>query len=571
MTLRWEMSAPGPGQDPPPWTTRLPDGRELLWSGFYTGPLVLRADELEDAARRLLGVPVSAVPAHAIEELESHVSGAGPQPPSMLLHSATETTKGFDGDLADLSQGRPAHDVATYLEARVVSLGRPGDIAIGRTRPWREAALQAGLDYIDIGDTAHYYLSHALLAAALADQQAPVPAISAMLDWLGRHPDAVVRLYALDTETQIFLTWLRRRAGLATLRVDANNPVVSATWNQKTHIHPSPAAAREVHAAAGADPADLLAAEQRQGAAHQRLGMTIPVLPGYLVRRDDDPDLFAAELFAAADLLRERYEITSGCFKPCEAGDGARIVPGADLTDRAALARYARDAHRHGDHYLLEAQVDFAAFDVGDCSLDLAPSGHFRGGHVADGLTAQLMNGCSWSGNALFDERTAGLLGLSQDQYAQMMEAMHAVRAAFSSERSIAEGCYQGLVTGGIDFAVGRVGGRFGDRVVIGAIDFNLSSHGAEYMRAFQDEVRAEQPGWYVATRVYRPTATATLEATQQVVSRGAGTRIAKTICCVPGRWAMIACSGADTREAVRAAFGVVQTLADEKLAELNP
>ena len=48
-------------------------------------------------------------------------------------------------------------------------------------------------------------------------------------------------------------------------------------------------------------------------------------------------------------------------------------------------------------------------------------------------------------------------------------------------------------MTGGLDFAVGRVGGRFGDRVLVGVTDFNLSSHGAEYMRAFQDEMRDDQ------------------------------------------------------------------------------
>jgi len=566
MTLRWERCRPVGTEGPQRWKARLPGGRELLWSEFFTGPLLLGATDLEDAARRLLGVGAEAVGAHAVKELESYVAGHGPQPPSMLMHSATQTTKLFDADLADLIRGRPAHDVATYLETRVVSLGRPGDIAIGRTRPWREAVTRAGLSYVDIGD-----LAHALLVAALRHQQAPVPAINAMLDWLGRHPDAVLRLYALDTEMQIFLTWLRRRASLDVLRVDANNPAVSASWNQKTHIHPTPAAALEIRGADGLDAAELLAAEQRQAAGYQRLGMTVPVLPGYLVRRDDDPGQFARELLDAADLLRQRYGIRYGYFKPCQAGDGARIVPRVDLTDHEAMTRHAKDAHQHGDHYLLEAQVEFLSFEVAPGSFELAPSGHVRGGHVADGLTAQLMNGCSWAGNALFDERMLGLLGISQGQYAQMMEAMHALCDAFYSERSIAEGCYQGLVTGGVDFAVGRVGGRLGERVVIGAVDFNLSSHGAEYMRAFQDEVRAEQPGSYAATRVYRPTPAATLEATERVVSRHQGSRHSRTICCVPGRWAMVACAGADTLDAIRAAFGLVGSLAEAKLADLDP
>jgi hypothetical protein len=571
MTLRWEPRERVLAEDPQPWAARLPDGRDLCWRGLFTGPILLSAAELDAAADHLLHIPTSAVPSLAASELRSYISAPGPRPPSMLMHSATATTKGFESDLLDLTQGRPAHDISTYLETRVVSLGRPGDIAVGRTQPWREAVQLAGLAYADVGDVAYYYLSHALLTAARQHDRAPVAAIAAMLDWLHGHPDAVVRVYALDTEMQIFLIWLKRKAGLRSLRVDANSPVVSARWNQKTPIHPPVAAARALRGGTGGDPVALLALEQRRSSAYQLLGMVLPVLPGYLVRRDDGPEAFAADLIEAAALLRERYQLGYGCFKPCEAGDGARIVPRVDLTDRVALASHAREAFTHGDHYLLEAHVDFVRFDVGPRSFDLAPSGHVRGGHVAAGLTAQLMNGCSWAGNALFDERTLGAVGLSQAQYAQMMAAMHAVRDAFYGERSIADGSYQGLVTGGVDFAVGRIGGRFGEQVVIGAIDFNLSSHGAEYMYAFHDEVRDRHPGRYVATRVYRPTAGASLEATDAVVSRGRPDRIARTVCCVPGRWGMIAAAGTDTRDAIMAASGVIAGLVEEKLAEPEP
>lgn len=565
MPLRWEAGEDAAGRDSRLWRAWLPDGRELRWSGFFTGPLAMAAHEIEAAARLLLGVGLDSVAGCAVRELESFVADPGQQPPSMLMHCATETTKGFDGDLSDLIHARPPHDVATYLETRVVSLGRPGDIAVGRTAPWREAAIRANLDYIDIGDISHYYLSQGLLVAAIRHEEAPVPAVSAILAWLDQHPDAIVRLYALDTEMQVFLTWLKRRAGLQRLRVDANSPEVSATWNQKTHIHPTPAAAAEV-SAGSADPMELLAAEQRQAAGYQRLGMSVPVLPGYLVTRGQDPAQFAAELARAADLLRERYHIRYGCLKPCEAGDGARIVPHVDLTDDEALARHAKEAHQHGDHYLLEAHVSYLKFQAGTSWFELAPSGHFRNGHVADGLTAQIMNGASWAGNALFDERTRGLLGISHAQYGQMVEAMHAVRDAFYGDQSVAEGCYQGLVTGGLDFAVGRVGGRFGDRVLVGVTDFNLSSHGAEYMRAFQDEMRDDQRP-YVATRVYQPTAEATLDATSQVVEREQGSRHSRTICCVPGRWAMVACAEADTITAAESTFRVVASLAEAGLA----
>jgi hypothetical protein len=306
---QWQICDRNLVDDPQPWATRLPDGRELIWNGFFTGPVVLSTAEIEHAASSLLDIPASAVSTLAAHELRSYISDSGPQPPSVLIHSATTTTKGFEGDLDNLIQGRPAHDVATYLETRCVFLGRPGDITVGRTRPWRESALHAGITYVDIGDVEHYYLSQALLTAALRHKDAPVSAINKLLDWLGHHPDAVVRLYALDREMQIFLLWLKRRAGLPALLVDANNPVVSGSWNQKTHIHPSPGAAHELYCAARLDVAELLSREQQQGAGFQRLGMTIPVLPGYLILRDDDQSSFDRELLDAAQLLRDRYEI----------------------------------------------------------------------------------------------------------------------------------------------------------------------------------------------------------------------------------------------------------------------
>lgn len=566
MALQWDIHESSPATSTS-WTARLPDERELRWEGFFTGPLVLSDHEIEAAARHLLDSSLSEVSDLASSGLRSYVATPGQSAPSMLLHSATSTTKGFEGDLADLMHHRVAHDVATYLEARSVYLGHPGDIAVGRTQPWRDAAIRAGLRYIDLGETAYYYLSQALLVQALRSLARPVTAIDAMADWLRQHPDGVIRLYALDIETQIFLVWLKRLAGLAELFVDANSPEVSATWNQKTHIHPTANAARMIQNADRIEPTALLAREQRESLAHQRLGMTVPVIPGYLVPRNDDAGSFARELRDAAMLLIDRYGIRYGCFKPCEAGDGARIVPNVDLADEDTLRRHANDAFPHGDHYLLEANVAYARFEASGHHFDLAPSGHVHNGHVAHGMTVQLMNGCSWAGNAYFDERALPALGISQPQYAQMIDGMHSVRDAFYGEQSVREGCHAGLVTGGIDFAIGTVGGRFGDQILIGAIDFNLSSHGGAYMRAFQDELEQQGSGGYAATRVYRPTSMATLDSTSGIASEHGSGRVSRAICCVPGRWGMVASAGIDTRDAIASVFALVEKLSAEGLA----
>ena len=116
-------------------------------------------------------------------------------------------------------------------------------------------------------------------------------------------------------------------------------------------------------------------------------------------------------------------------------------------------------------------------------------------------------------------------------------------------------------MTGGIDFAIGRIGGRFGDTVFAAPIDFNLSSHGAEYLRAFLDRVGPSGKR-YAATRVYRPSARTGLAQTEAAVRdlAPAGETVS-TIACVPGSWGMIASTGADPVSSIDNALGLVDDL----------
>jgi hypothetical protein len=451
----------------------------------------------------------------------------------------------------------------------MVSLGRPGDLTVGRTPAWREATEVFGVPALVLADTDHYYLSHALLVGAMAHRERPVPEIAELIAWVAAHPAAVVRLYALDLETQIFLVWLKRQAGLESMAVDANAPAVAHSWNQKSPLHPTVAAAEALASqTAGLEADAVTSIEQRASVAYTHLGMEIPVLPGYRLVRGPDPDSFVAQARAAAAMLRERHGLERGCLKPCEAGDGARIVPNISL-DGDEIEAHAADAHRHGDDYLLEAHVDFTRLTVAGQEFILAPSGHIRNGHVAPGLTVQLMRGCAWEGNAFFDEASAGRLGVTADRYEIMMDAMHRVRDAFHSPQAEAEGCYRGLVTGGIDFAFGTVGGRYGNRILVAVIDLNLSSHGAEYLRAFRDEVRADTDHGYVATRVFRPAPDATLQATEEALEqlveephRG------RMVACVGGSWGMLAVTGTDTLDATGRALRLERAFEARGLAQ---
>ena len=419
----------------PRWAVTLDDGRALAWDRFTTGPIVMPDTQVDDACRRLLGVDVSGLGALASVEVRSYVEDPDDPRPAILLHSATRTTKGFEGDLTDLAEGREPYDVAAYLEARVVSVARPGDLAVGRTMPWREAVNVYGVDHVDVGDLDHYYLSQALVAAALRHAEAPEPALERLIAFLRANPEAVVRLYALDTDLQLFLTWLRRAAGIDALNVDANSPEVAGRWNQKNHLHPDVATAAATAVAPDATAAAVLRAESAGSDLEATLAPGITVLPGYRVTRHAaaGPDAFARNAVAAAERLRDRYGIPACCLKPSEAGDGARIVAPLATDDTAALAEAARRAFAHGDDYLVEAFVDYRRFAVAGRAFIHAPSGHIAGGHVQPGLTAQLMNGRAWEGNAYIDEHTCESIGITGDEYARMRHDLQAIRDAFTS------------------------------------------------------------------------------------------------------------------------------------------
>jgi hypothetical protein len=107
---------------------------------------------------------------------------------------------------------------------------------------------------------------------------------------------------------------------------------------------------------------------------------------------------------------------------------------------------------------------------------------------------------------------------------------MHAVHAAFGARRL-------GLVTAGLDFAYGRVGGAFGDELLIAIQDPNLSSHGAELLRLFRDSSGAS----YVATKVVVPTPGSSVVKLRSLALDVTAGRTLEVISAVPGRWGMIA------------------------------
>lgn len=544
------------------WTVTLDDGRQVEWTGLQTGPLTLDSAAVDGLCQRLLGVPRSRLAAVS-ERVLVPATGDAARRPAVILHSTTPDLRTFDGDLDALTRGTTGGDFTTYKEARSVYLAAPGDVVVGRTPAWRAAVRAMGARGLTLEDQDHYYLSHALLYLADRYEAGSDSCLDRLAGYVRDMP-RVVRLYAFEEEMQIFLLWLARTAGVDSLAVEANRPAISAAWNRKDVLHPTVEQAEALGDALPESASERLAAEHRHCELAERMGLHVPSLPGYtLLRRDRSLDDFRRQLEAAARRLRQGYGLTTGCLKASESGDGARITPGIDLSDAERLEELAADAYRHGDAYVLEAHVHYGQARLAGQLLPTALSAHVRGGELAPGATIQFVEGTSWKGNVLLDAASAPQFGVPAGHYERFRRFVDAFRQAFVERRP-------GLVLAGIDVAVGRVGGDFGEDLLLGVQDLNVSFTGAECLRAFLDKARRVQgPGGagYGVTRIYRPTAAgdhaAFLEVTEEFIDADV---YADTVASIPGRWAMVGITGRDPEDAMGHLNRLQEALVEEGL-----
>ncbi|MEU2563864.1 hypothetical protein ABZ626_31725 [Streptomyces longispororuber] len=578
------------------WEVALPDGRVVPWTGFHVGPAGLAPEEFAGICRRLLGMDPPAAEAAARAELVP--VGADRDRPGIVIYSPPLAKRMYEGALERLAAGEPAEDWPTILEARSVCLAHADDLLVGRTGPWRQAA--AGHPTVEVPDLDHFHLSHALLKLADGPADRWSRTLGPVIDRLRADPACVVRVYALDAPLRVLLLWLGRTAGLHRLLVEANSPEISERWGHKAVLHPTARAAGELPVPApGRAPFDVLDEESALTPLYRAFGLAVPRLPGYTVEWDGalgdaaasggtrtgpggTPDeaggrpadragapeangasgngrsgpaetAFADRLRLAARLLRERYGLRRGCLKPVRGGTGQRIHVGVPLDDPAVLAALAHQAARSGEDYLLEAHADYLRHAVTGHEFLLAPSLHVRGGTLADGMALQFLNGTVWEGNVFLDESTHAAFGITDGHYARVRRAMAAFVQVFQG---------RGLVNGGIDFAIARVGGRFGATPLVAMQDLNLSACGADYLHAFLDESRGVLAapgraggGVSAATKVIRPAPDMDLPRLRRLVDRRTPTTYARALTSVPGNWGLIAVACPD---AVRAAEEVL-------------
>ena len=521
------------------------DGTEIAWQS-YAGPLRFDETDFAIATRKLLSIEPGELPELVAEHIEFASPGDGE--PRLIVHSTTPYASSFETDLTAMVEGRPVLDLTTYVETRGLYLARSGDLAIGRTQPWRQGTAAEGVERLVLPNADYYYMSQALVRRAV-DGGDRDPVMRKIVDFLRANPTTVVCPYDFEPEFQLFVTWLARITGLGRIRVDANDSRLGV-WNRKRMLHPTVEAALRLESGVARQPGPaVLELEHRVSEAFHALQTPIPVLPGYAVVWQDDCGGFVRELLRAGELLRQRYRLTHACLKPSDGGNGGRITPGIDLGDTRRLEELAISAWKMGGDQVLEAHVTYFEREVGGEQVLTTPSAHVRSGELLDGLTLQFMRGTSWKGNIFVGPAEWAGLGLDHSIYTALRATMTQLHQRL------------GLLHCGIDFAVGTIGGVFGDTVLAAVQDINPKVTGALFLREFM--ARHPEVGAGAATRVLSPDATASADRIRELVAECSTTaEPCEEVAVVAGRWAMIATSAASSLTAGAQALAMERTLA---------
>lgn len=540
------------------WNVRISPGEVLPWQGFYTGPVVLRAYEVEDLCELLLGIELPELSTVTNQELTFGAPVTN-EVKSLFIHSTTPNLNTFLGDLSKIHQEQPGLDYTTYKETRSVYLANSGDLCVGRVTAWETAIETDKISGANIENTDYYYLSQTLLVLAKQHLENPIAAIQQIIDFVITHPQTIARVYALEQEMQIFLVWLKRMANLDSLRVDSNPLEVSQYWNNKKVLYPSVTQALAIPSEQieQSTVKEVLAIEGKLSDIYQKLKVKIPRLPGYVISRADCEEAdFIEQLTQAATLLQTRYGLTTGCLKACQSGDGARITPNIPLSNLDHLTQLATEAYTYEDDYLLEAHINYLETSLDGLVLKTAPSAHIRQGKQASGIMLQFIDNNSWKGNLYLDAEQAAHMHISPAHYKCIEQTVQNILNGFQQHST-------GVSIAGFDFAIGRIGGHFGDEIMLGMQDPNISFNGAECLRVFMEKKNVLQQGLYSGTLVIHPHLDFTLPEIRQVLQEcfPEKTNDLEIISIVPDCWGMIAATGKTPQDAVSQLLTLHQTL----------
>lgn len=503
------------------WDPMLPVGpRRLL-------PVAQEA-QTEAMARlvtTLLGPEADLVEAASSTLVPYRSNGHDQAVPRVFVPSASEQIGAYGGEIHYYTQKGRAIGIDPAIVAREVLIATPGDLFIGRSDPFREVMQgNPGVEYHDLGQKHEemYYTVEKLLELALTHGEDGNP-INEIVDSvrlrLGTQPETVFRVYTLDEPMQLFLVWLARQAGVSKLNVEANG-VEGSKRNHKGYAYPTLKAAETVDIGNlnPNDPDDLteiLAREGKKSQLESELGISIPRMPGYYIPREwdtgEDLETYTKRVTRAAQRMLDLYGLESVCLKHARSSDGAGVTPHLSLEDDSRLRDVVRDAYNANQELIIEPTFNYYTITIGDNDFILAPSAHLSNGASRDGMTLQLIIDGEWQGNVDVDLRSEALLGNSE--YTLIIETMRRLAEAITYAEEA--GTDIGIRKGGIDWAYGTIGGKFGDTPFMVPQDLNFRTSGAETHYS----VSGQRPDAHTATKVLKPQPGAEFTSLQETIS----------------------------------------------------
>jgi hypothetical protein len=536
------------------WNVRIGD-KGVTWQGLYTGPLVLEEGYLDSICHSLLGVS-SIDLAKQVQKKLLPTSYEGKQ--SLFLHSPSFTSGFFEKDVEKLQEQNHPFDFASCIETRALSLAKVGDLAVGRTHPWKIAADVYGVEKIDVETVEHYYLSHSLLLLALNYTEGyEGSCLFQIIRAVRLNPKIVVRLYSCDYEMQIFLLWLCKIAGVNQLAIEGNGVEVSNHWNAKAPLYPKVLDALSLNISTR-DPFQILELETKSTDFYSILGLKLPRLPGYVIEVEAEVSPYE-QLEIAAKLLQNRYGLTHGCLKASKGASGSRIVPNLKLSDTENLKQVLRSLlNLSKENFILEVFFNYKEVVCGDYSFAVSPSAHIRRDNVAPGLTLQLMDKTTWEGNLLVSANHCEDFGISITNYHMIQSIMESFKKAFD-KKTTDDFSYK-LVIGGLDFAIGTIGGLFGSDTFLAVQDLNLRFNGCEFMRNAQEVATEEQP--FVVTKLVKPTKNTNLSSFKKLLFKlKENGYYCDIMAAIPEKWGLLVVFGKSPRDCLSNLYEVINYL----------
>lgn len=389
-----------------------------------------------------------------------------------------------------------------------------------------------------------YYKTDALLLLMICN---PNSEVLSQIKVSINQVNPVMEPYNMDPEMQIVLLRLANEVGADRLDVRSNSPEVANVLTEKSSRYPKAVDAARLKYI---DDADEMQKAEWELSLYGELGLHPDEIPGYWVETDNELEenlwltlALHSTRYDFEDVYRKPSKGTDG------GGQGAihiGKIPDdvkAEITDLldagnrvAAVNKFKENLPSESDaqeqidlmieasesddgiSWVIEANVDILGFtlDIDQSGeliqfyLQTLPSAQIQNGKVRDEISAQLNNGKKeWGGNSILSEEAwksiinriyeiAERTETEQssidkhkeeqdfliDAHAELTEKLRRFNEAVNSSERFEDG----LVRGSYDSIIGRLGGKFKGRLVVGMGDPNLRANGSESAYNLYDE-----------------------------------------------------------------------------------